>query len=162
MRSNPQKGHVWSIWLENEELCQAVNFATVSREGPTRKGPTKVSIWQKIVFALPSLYPHYIYHHYLRIVRSAFSKENPSKYTWELEIVIPTIIYTFPCGGGGGGGLKNEELCQAVNFTTVLREGPTREGPAKVFVWKKYCIALPSLYPHYIYPYYSQIVRSAF
>ena len=26
-----------------------------------------------------------------------FQRENPRKYTWELEIIIPTIIYTFPC-----------------------------------------------------------------
>ena len=49
-------------------------------------------------FVLPSLYPHYIYPHYPHIVRSAFQRENPRKYTWELEIVILTIIYTFPCG----------------------------------------------------------------
>ena len=29
---------------------------------------------------------------------SVFQRENPSKYTWELEIIIPTIIYTFPYG----------------------------------------------------------------
>ena len=29
---------------------------------------------------------------------SAFQRENPRKYTWEVEIVIPTIIYTFPYG----------------------------------------------------------------
>ena len=49
-------------------------------------------------FVLPSLYPHYIYPHYPQIVRSVFQRENPRKYTWELEIVISTIIYTFPCG----------------------------------------------------------------
>ena len=43
-------------------------------------------------------YPHYKYPYYPWIVRSAFQRENSSKYTWELEIVIPTIIYTFPCG----------------------------------------------------------------
>ena len=49
--------------------------------------------------ALPnSLLVLYIYPYYPRIVISVFLKENPSKYTWELEIVIPTIIYTFPLG----------------------------------------------------------------
>ena len=48
-------------------------------------------------FVLPSLYPHYIYLHYPYIVRNAFQRENPRIHTWELEIVIPTIIYTFPC-----------------------------------------------------------------
>ena len=98
MRSNPWKCHVWSTWLEDEELCQAINFATVSQEGPTCEGPMKVFVWQKVVFALPILYPHYIYPHYPQIVMSVFQRENPSIHTWELEIVIPTIIYTFLCG----------------------------------------------------------------
>ena len=38
------------------------------------------------------------YPHYLWIVSSSFQRENSSKYTWELEVVIPTIIYTFFCG----------------------------------------------------------------
>ena len=67
--------------LEDEELCQAVNFATVSQEGPTHEGLAKVSVWKKVVFALPSLYPHYTFPHYLRIVRNAFQRENPRKYT---------------------------------------------------------------------------------
>ena len=29
---------------------------------------------------------------------SSFQRENTRKYTWELEIIIPIIIYTFPCG----------------------------------------------------------------
>ena len=43
-------------------------------------------------------FTHTIYPHYPWIVRSAIQRVNPSKYTWELEIVIPTIIYTFPYG----------------------------------------------------------------
>ena len=51
-----------------------------------------------VMFVLPSLYPQYIYPHYPHIIMSTFQRENPKKYTWELEIVISTIIYTFPCG----------------------------------------------------------------
>ena len=50
-----------------------------------------------VMSVLPSLYQHYIYPHYPHIVNGAFQRENPSIHTWELEIVIPTIIYTFPC-----------------------------------------------------------------
>ena len=50
-----------------------------------------------VMSVLPSLYPHYIYPYYPYIVRSAF-KEKTLTYTWELEIVILTIIYTFLCG----------------------------------------------------------------
>ena len=94
VRSNLRKGHVWSTWLEAEESCQVVKFVSISWEGPSRKVPTKLSIWQKFKLLYQILYPHYKYPHYPRIVRSAFQRENPSKYTWELEIVITTIIYT--------------------------------------------------------------------
>ena len=53
---------------------------------------------KNLFFALPSLYSYYIYSHYPLIARSAFQRENLRKFTWELEIVIPTIIYSFPCG----------------------------------------------------------------
>ena len=52
----------------------------------------------KIKLLYQILYPHYKYPHYPWIVRSAFQRKNPRKCTWELEIVIPTIIYTFLCG----------------------------------------------------------------
>ena len=72
-------------------------FERVSRERPSSEVLAKLSIWQKVIFCFTKSYPHYIYLHYLQIVRSAFQKENPRKYTWELEIVMPTIIYTFSC-----------------------------------------------------------------
>ena len=43
------------------------------------------------------LHSHYIYHHYSHIERSSFQKENPSHNPWELEIVIPTILYIIHC-----------------------------------------------------------------
>ena len=64
----------------------------------SKANPRNFLFGKKLCFALPSLYPYYIYSHYPQIVMSAFRRENPKKYTWELEIVIPTIIYTFPCG----------------------------------------------------------------
>ena len=97
-RSNPWKGHLWSTWLEAEKSCQAIKFVSVSWEGPSCKVPVKHSVWQKVMLFYQILYPHYKYPHYPQIVRSAFQRENPNKYTRELEIVIPTIIYTFPCG----------------------------------------------------------------
>ena len=77
---DPQKS------LFGKKLC-----LLVSQEMPNCKRPTKVSVWQKVVFALLCLYPHYIYPYYPQIM-SAFHRENPRQYIWELEIVIPTII----------------------------------------------------------------------
>ena len=67
-------------------------------KGQPVKDMRKFMFGKKLCFVLPNLYPHYIYSHYPQIVKSAFQRENPSKYTWEFKIVIPTIIYTFPCG----------------------------------------------------------------
>ena len=97
-RSNPRKGHVWSTWLEAEESRWAVKFVSFSRWGPSREVPVKYSVWQKDKVFYQILYPHYKYSHYLQILRSVFQRENLNKYNWELESIIPTIIYTFPCG----------------------------------------------------------------
>ena len=50
------------------------------------------------ISALPCFHPHYLYHHYPHIVRSAFQRENHRYYPWELEIAIATILYTILCG----------------------------------------------------------------
>ena len=54
------------------------------KKGQPTKDLWKFQFGKKLCFALPSLYPHYIYPHYPQIVRNAFQKENPSKYTWEV------------------------------------------------------------------------------
>ena len=46
--------------LEVEESCQAVNFMSVSREGPTHKVLVKLSVWQKVMLLYNILYPYYI------------------------------------------------------------------------------------------------------
>ena len=51
-----------------------------------------------VIFAPLHPHPHYIYLHYPHIERSAFKRENFSHNPWKLEIVIPTILYTFCCG----------------------------------------------------------------
>ena len=92
------KDHVWSTWLEANESCQAIKFASTSQERPSSKVFVKLSIWQKEKVFYQIFYPHYKYPHYPRNVRSTFQRENPSKNTKELEIGIPTIIYTFSLG----------------------------------------------------------------
>ena len=82
----------------SRRVILACHFASTSREMPSRKVPVKHSVWQKIKLFYQILYLHYKYHHYPWIVRSAFQRENHSKYTWESKIVICTIIYTLPLG----------------------------------------------------------------
>ena len=43
-------------------------------------------------------FPRSLYPHYPHIGRSAFLGENLRYYPWELEIYIPTILYTILCG----------------------------------------------------------------
>ena len=46
--------------LEDEESCQAVNFTSVSRKGPTREVPAKHSAW-RILSVTFLLFTHTIY-----------------------------------------------------------------------------------------------------
>ena len=87
------KVHDWKM-----KSCARLDISRVScGQGQPMKDSRDSLFGKKLCFALPCIYTHYIYHHYPQIVRSAFQRENPRKYTWELEIFIPTIIYTFPC-----------------------------------------------------------------
>ena len=159
--------------------------------------------------SLPTLY---IYPHYPQIIRSAFQRENPKNYTWEFEIVIPIIIYTFPYGFPQllplhlyilerlqaqtlttpilsvkwdlvllGSIERSHSFVNAIRLNCENRKA--REDKAlrsRIFLdylagkanprrtretfcfGKKLCLALPSLYPYYIYPHYPQIIRCAF
>ena len=49
--------------MKDENSGQTIIFAIVLLERPTHEGSAKVSIWQKVVLALPNIYPHYIYPH---------------------------------------------------------------------------------------------------
>ena len=91
--------HVLNTWLECEESWQMMIA------GFCKYFVGKAFLWdirETFCFAILSYLihhvstPHYIYHHYPHIERSAFQKENPTHYSWELEIVIPTIHCGFP------------------------------------------------------------------
>ena len=51
-----------------------------------------------VISNTPGFYQNYTYPHYPHIEMSAFQRENPSHYSWDLEIVIPTILYTIHYG----------------------------------------------------------------
>ena len=75
--------HITGRW----KVMPAWRFLRVSCEkGLPMKYSQNILFGKVSCFVLPNFYPHYIYPHY------------PRKYTWLLEIVIHTIIYTFPCG----------------------------------------------------------------
>ena len=88
--------HVQTTWLKCKESWQLV-FTSNSLVRPSRKVPMKHSVllfWHICsTMSSPTLYilslPTYWKEWFLK---------NPRYYPWELEIVIPTILYTILCG----------------------------------------------------------------
>ena len=89
--------HMQSTRLECEELWQLV-FGSNSLVRPSRKIPRNIMFCYFGISTTPCFHPYYIYPHYPHIVRSAFQREHPRYYLWELEIALPTILYTILCG----------------------------------------------------------------
>ena len=56
-----RKCHVRSTWLEVEESCQTVVFASVSLVRPSRETVAKHSVWRFFKCDFPTLHPFYIY-----------------------------------------------------------------------------------------------------
>ena len=85
---------MWSTWLEAEESCHAIKFARKAISQGTRETLCLAKRKSVLPNYLPILYiPSLPMKH-----KECFQRENPSKNTWELEIFIPTIIYTFSLG----------------------------------------------------------------
>ena len=88
------------IWLECEESVQME--ITVSREYFAVKAfprDTRETFCSaRLYYLIHTFYTHTIYTHITHKWWREPLRENPSKNTWELEIVIPTILYTFVCG----------------------------------------------------------------
>ena len=54
--------------------------------------------FSKLSFLIRSILTHTIYNPITHICWGVLLRENPSHKHWELEIVIPTILYTITCG----------------------------------------------------------------
>ena len=99
--------HVLSTWLECEESWQLV-FASNSQVRPSHEIPVKHSILlffhicstmsssTLYISSLPKYCKEFFFFFYFFIF--FFQRENLSIHTWELEIIIPTIIYTILYG----------------------------------------------------------------
>ena len=83
--------------LETEKSSAKLHFTSTSRNRPSCEVPTKLFTW-KILSVIFLLFTYTDIPSLPTKVKKVFQRENPNKYTWKLEIVIPTIIYTFPCG----------------------------------------------------------------
>ena len=90
------KPHDWKM----KSHARLEVFTSVLRVRPTRKGLAKLSVWQKVKFCFTKPLSMLYIPPLPTNCKECFlvkKKKKPRKYTWELEIIIPTIIYTFPC-----------------------------------------------------------------
>ena len=94
--ANPQNKPCVEHMTRRRRVMPAWNF--VSQVRFSREILAKHSVWlichicftkSLLTLYIPSL---------LTYCKECFQRKNPRKYTWELEIVIPTIIYTILCG----------------------------------------------------------------
>ena len=92
--------HVPCTWLEFEELVQMETV--VSREYLAGKAflrdTHETFCFAKLCYLIHTFCTHTIYTHIIHKCKGVLQRENPSKTPWELEIVIPTILYIIACG----------------------------------------------------------------
>ena len=92
--------HVPWTWLEYEESVQMET--AVSREYLTGKAfprdTREIFYSANLYYLIHTFCTYTIYTHITHKCDGELLRGNPSKNTWELEIVIPTILYTFVCG----------------------------------------------------------------
>ena len=86
------RAHEWKI----KSHARLEVFPNVSWVRPTCEGLAKLSVWQKVKFFFTKYLPTLYIPSLPTNCNECFQRENLIKYTWKLEIVIPTIIYTFP------------------------------------------------------------------
>ena len=92
--------HVPCTWLECEESVQMET--AVSREylpGKAFSRDTRETFYfARLYYLIHTFCTHTIYTHITHKCYEVLLRENPSQTTWELEIVIPTILYIIACG----------------------------------------------------------------
>ena len=72
------------------QLC----LASISRVRPSRE----TFYFARLCYLIHTFCTHTIYTHITHKCWRVLLRENPSQIPWELEIVIPTILYTIACG----------------------------------------------------------------
>ena len=82
----------------NAKSCDSWSFCECLAGKAFLQNTHETLLFAILLFVLHQVFTHNIYPHYPHIERSAFQRENSSIYTWELEIVIPTILNTIHCG----------------------------------------------------------------
>ena len=91
--------HVPCTWLEFKESVQMETAVSRGKVSISRVRLSRETFYSARLYYLIHIFCTYtIYTHITHKWEGELLRENPSKNTWELEIVIPTILYTFVCG----------------------------------------------------------------
>ena len=92
--------HVLCTWLKCEESGQMET--AVFREYLAGKAFSRDThetfYFARLSYLIHTFYTHTIYTHIIHKCWGVLLRENPSHKPWELEIVIPTYLYTIACG----------------------------------------------------------------
>ena len=86
--------HDWNT--KNQDRWRQLCFASSSRVRPSRE--TLTFCFAKLCYLIHTFYTHTIYTHITHKSWGVLQRQNPRHKPWELEIVIPTILYTIACG----------------------------------------------------------------
>ena len=148
-------GSSWEDFLQSEAMCSASDwnakshdrwwhlvFASISRVRPSHEIPAKhfvllfYHIWY--IMSLSTLYIPTLPTYW----EKCFQRQNSSHNPWELEIVIPTILYTIHCGFPQllPRHIQILERLIAQTLATLILSvkwgfGPSRKHWKKPFVW---------------------------
>ena len=88
--------HDWNA--KSQDRWRQLCLASISRVRPSRETPARHSVLPACPSLIHIFYTHTIFTHITHKWRGERLRENPSKNTWELEIVLPTILYIFIYG----------------------------------------------------------------
>ena len=92
--------HVPCTWLECEELGQ-METAVFCEYFASKAFPWDICetfYFARLSFLIHTFCAYTIYTHVTHRCWGVLLRENPSQKPWELEIAIPTYLYTFACG----------------------------------------------------------------
>ena len=91
--------HVSCTWLECEELVQ-MEIAVFRKNLMGKAFPRdtrEIFCFTRLCYLIHTFSTHTIYTHITHKCWGVFQRENSNHKPWELEIVIPTILYTITC-----------------------------------------------------------------
>lgn len=92
--------HVYSTWLECEESGQHGDcwFHKCLAGKAFPWDIHKTFYFANLSYLIHTIFTHTIYTPITHICWGVLLRENPSHNPWELEIIIPTFLYTIHCG----------------------------------------------------------------